>query len=109
METISNSLVYFKRNVFKFYLLALIIAPAVLFILPSDYFDKGQSVCLSILFFNQECYGCGMTKAIQHLIHLEFDIAYGFNRLSFIVLPLLIYLWAKEIFRVYRIIWLRNS
>jgi hypothetical protein len=33
---------------------------------------------------------CGMTRAVQHLIHLDFETAYHFNKLSFVVFPLLI-------------------
>jgi hypothetical protein len=31
-----------------------------------------------------------MTRAIQHLIHFDFTTALGFNKLSIIVLPLLL-------------------
>lgn len=64
----------------------------LLLILPSSYFDEGQSTCLSIVLFNKTCYGCGMTRAIQHLIHFEFKKAFEFNPLSLIVLPLSVYM-----------------
>ncbi len=70
--------------------LGLLILSIVLLLLPKDYFDSGQSVCLSVVLFNLECYGCGMTRAIQHLIHFDFSAAYAFNKLSFIVFPLLV-------------------
>ncbi len=76
--------------------------PLVLLILPADFFDHGQSVCLSLLLFDTKCYGCGMTRAIQHLIHLDFGAANSFNKLSFIVFPLLTIMWFKEIRRLYR-------
>lgn len=59
-----------------------------LIILPATYFDTGRATCLSVILFDRECYGCGMTRGIQHLIHLDFEKAYQFNKLSFIVLPL---------------------
>jgi hypothetical protein len=75
-------------------LLVYIITPVVLLILPKDYFDKGESVCLSKVLFDIECYGCGMTRACMHLIHLDWEDAYYFNPLAFIVLPILACLWA---------------
>ncbi len=71
-----------------------IIVPVILLVLPADFFDQGQSICLSILLLNQECYGCGLTRALMHLIHFEFAEAYYFNILAFIVFPLLAYQWA---------------
>lgn len=73
--------------------LVLLIIPIALLVLPADFFDTGQSVCLSVVFFNTECFGCGMTRAIMHLIHFDVDGAIEYNLLSFIVLPALIILW----------------
>ena len=81
----------------KIYLAVLLIIPLVLLLLPSAFFDSGDSVCMSVVFFDRECYACGMTRAIQHLIHLDFFIAYDYNKLSFIVLPILIRSLIKEI------------
>jgi hypothetical protein len=85
-------------------LIGLLFIPIVLIALPKDFFDQGQSICLSVLLLDTTCYGCGMTRAIQHLIHLDFQSAYTFNKLSFIVLPLLIGVWGKEARRVYRLV-----
>jgi Protein of unknown function (DUF2752) len=71
--------------------------PLILLILPSDYFDNGSSKCLSVMLLDVECYGCGMTRAIMHMIHGEFMEAFYFNMASFIVLPLLVYLWVKAL------------
>lgn len=73
----------------------IILTPIILIILPSDFFDKGQSICLSRLIFNIECYACGMTRAVMHLIHLEFKTASSYNNLSFIVLPVLCIVWVQ--------------
>jgi len=83
----------------KLYFVGLILIPIVLLILPSNFFDNGQTICLSVLLFDQECPGCGMTRGIQHLLHLDFLKASEFNKISFIVLPLLIYLWFIEVKR----------
>ena len=86
-----------KKKYPKIYLSVLLIIPLVLLLLPSTFFDNGDSICMSVLFFDRECYACGMTRAIQHLIHLDFAIAYEFNAISFLVLPLLIFIFLKEI------------
>lgn len=75
-----------------------IAVPFVLVLLPADYFDKGESICLSKTLAGMECYACGMTRGIMHLIHFDFEQAWGFNKLSFIVLPLLFPLWLKAVY-----------
>ena len=59
-----------------------------LFFLPADYFDSGQSMCVSIWLFDLECFGCGITRAIMHLMHMEFQEAWSFNKLSFLIMPI---------------------
>ena len=90
-----------KNKYPKIYLAVLLIIPLVLLLLPSTFFDSGNSVCLSVVFFDSECYACGMTRAIQHLIHFDFFIAYQFNKLSLIVLPLIVYSYFNECKRAY--------
>ena len=57
---------------YKFYFSGLLLIPMVLLVLPADFFDSGRTVCLSVILFNKTCYGCGITRAVDHLIHLEF-------------------------------------
>lgn len=90
------------RTKAKLFLLALLVIPTVLLILPADYFDEGESICLSKVLANTECPGCGMTRGVQHLIHGEFQAAWGFNKLAFIVLPLLIGMVVWEIYRGFK-------
>ena len=73
----------------------------VLLVLPADFFDNGRTVCLSVILFNKTCYGCAITRAVHHLIHLEFSEAYNFNKLVVLVFPLISYLYLKEIVRIY--------
>ncbi len=85
------------------------VLPIVLLILPSDYFDEGQSVCLSVLLFKMECYACGLTRASMHLIHFEFVDAYFFNPLAFIVVPLLTLLCIFRLNRNIRILFAKKQ
>lgn len=83
-----------KKNLFACKLVFYILIPAIILFLPIDYFDKsGESVCFSVLLFDVECYACGMTSACKHLLHFDFETAFAYNMLSFVVLPLLAYLW----------------
>lgn len=84
--------------------IALLVVPAVLFLLPGDYFDTGESLCLSKRLLDLECFGCGITRGIQHLLHLEFGKAWAFNKLSFLVLPIAIYFWFRYLFQSYKYI-----
>lgn len=89
-----------KQQLLLLYVGGLILLPVVLWILPADFFDHGKSVCLSVLLLDIECYGCGMTRAVQHLIHFDFAQAALYNKLSFIALPLLIIVWVQELIRI---------
>lgn len=89
-----------KLKFFGFSLLFLI--AIILLVLPANYFDNGQSVCISMLLLNKQCYACGMTRAVQHLIHLDFKTACEYNWLVYIVFPLLAYLLIDEFIKLIR-------
>ncbi|MFN0188449.1 MAG: DUF2752 domain-containing protein [Bacteroidia bacterium] len=91
-----------KKKILVVYFVGLLLIPLVLIILPVDFFDQGQSLCLSVLLLDTQCYSCGMTRAIQHIIHLDFKSAYSLNKISFIVLPVLSIVWFGELSRSYR-------
>lgn len=78
----------------------IILAPIVLLFMPKTYFNKGESICLSVLLANTKCYACGMTKAVMHFIHLDFTAAWEYNKLSFIVVPMMFVLWIKSIYDI---------
>jgi hypothetical protein len=64
-----------------------------------DKLDGKQSICLFKNIFGIDCYGCGITKAIISAIQLDFIRAFNYNKLIIVVMPLIIYLWVKEIIR----------
>jgi len=76
---------------------AVVTAPFILLLLPVDYFDTGDSICLSKVLAGIECYGCGMTRAVMHFVHFDFAGAWMFNKLSFLVVPMLFPLWVKSL------------
>lgn len=80
--------------------MVLLVIPIALLILPSDFFDNGESICPSKRFLDIECLGCGLTRAVMHLIHLDFSTAWAFNKMSYVVVPLGIFYWGKNLKKV---------
>lgn len=78
----------------------LVIFPFILLLLPKTIFNNGQyTICILKMLTGNDCIGCGMTRACMHLIHLDIEGAANFNRVSFIVLPILCFLLIKEIIK----------
>ena len=84
-----------RSNILVLRLLFWVMVPVVLLLLPKDYFNTGIPLCPSMLLLNEECPGCGLTRACMHLIHFDFDAAFDYNLLSFIVFPIFAFFWAK--------------
>lgn len=78
----------------------MILTPVVLLVLPVNYFDNGTTLCPSKRFFDIECPGCGMTRAIMHLIHFDLESALYYNSLSLIVAPVLAAWWCWQIWKM---------
>ncbi len=76
-------------------LLLYVLLPTVLLLLPRTYFDEGATRCLSVAVLGVECPACGLTRACMRLIHFDWLGAWYFNPLSFVVLPLLAWLWLQ--------------
>jgi hypothetical protein len=76
-----------------------IILPIIIILLPENYFDSGESICLSKLIFNEECYACGLTRACKHLLHLNYEEAFAYNMGSYIILPIFSILWIYWFFQ----------
>lgn len=89
-----------KKFVFYTRIWVTILAPFILILLPTDFFDRGNSICLSKTLAGYECYACGLTRGVMHFIHFEFQKAWEFNKLSFIVVPLLFPLWVKALYEI---------
>ena len=89
---------FFYTNYWKYIkLLALFALPIYFILLPNDHFVGKQSLCLSMLLFDQSCYACGMTKACKAITSFDFDRAYYYNPLSFLVFPILLFYWFNQI------------
>ncbi len=82
----------------------LIAIPVALFILPKDFFNEGPSISVFAWFGVEDfVYSTGMTRAVMHLLHFDYETAAEFNKLSFIVLPILIIGWLKLLLKEFNI------
>jgi len=78
------------------WLILLIAAPIILWILPGDQFDNSSiDLCPSKLIFDAECWGCGITRAVMHAHHFQFEDAIYYNLAVVLVYPFLIWLWFR--------------
>jgi hypothetical protein len=85
---------FFSRKAVKWVGLAVWLAlPVFLLAMPADYFDYGAAVCPSKRFLNLECPGCGMTRAVQHAIHFDWESAWKLNRGIVLIIPALFILY----------------
>ena len=95
----SNS--YKLKLALKYGWLVLLLAlPVILMALPIDYFDSGETVCVSQSIFGLECPGCGITRSIMHLIHGDLEGAIDYNVFVLLIFPVLALLWIREILRL---------
>ncbi|MDX2283197.1 MAG: DUF2752 domain-containing protein [Bacteroidia bacterium] len=91
---------FFRPGVQKVWLIALLLTPGVLWVLPAAFFDDtGFSVCPSKVFFNLECFGCGMTRAVMHLHHLDLESALYYNPGVAVIYPALVILWGYWVWK----------
>jgi len=88
-------------------LCVLFLLPFLPFMFSLDELEAKQSVCLFKNLFGIECYGCGITKAIIASVQLDFIRAFNYNKLIVVVMPLILYLWVKEIIKSVKV--LKNS
>lgn len=86
----------------KLWLTALLLFPFVLWLLPAGYFDKGTSICPSLFLFDIECFGCGITRAIMYLHHLDIEEAVYYNQFVLFVYPALVLIWFYWVKTAYR-------
>lgn len=61
-------------------------ALAGLAVVPTRWVESGPKVCLVRRIFGVECWGCGMTRAISHLLHGHWHTALAYNRGSVVVM-----------------------
>lgn len=81
----------------KIKLACYLLLPVALYCIPLEKILHGHTICLFHNLFGTDCYGCGMTRALFSLLHLDFSAAWDYNRLVVITAPLLLYLYIREV------------
>lgn len=71
--------------------------PILLVCIPRAWVFEGRTICLIHNLFGKECPGCGMTRALFSLLHFDFAAAWSYNPMVYIVAPLLLLLYLKEV------------
>ena len=104
-RSLSQTIIIYKLNI-----ALLAIFPFSLYLIPKRFiFDNGLTFCLIKNIFGTECYGCGITRSFFSILYLDLGSAYEYNKLAFLVFPILVYLWIRLIvFRVKELIILKN-
>ena len=79
---------------------AMLIVPILLLCLPADYFDHSSSKISVFEWLGVSGhYSQGLTRGTMHLIHLDFEGAANYNRLVFVVVPILLFLYVGSLYR----------
>ena len=79
----------------------LLLVPIVLWIVPASQFDDtGVIICPSRFLFDIECFGCGMTRAVLHFHHFDFEEAVYHNVFILLIYPLLVVMWLYWMFNI---------
>lgn len=81
----------FKLNLNKLSIFLLIIFFVVLYFLPYNIVFNSKSLCIHKNIIGFDCPGCGMTRAVYCLIHLNFIEAFKFNYGVFLLFPLILH------------------
>ena len=82
-----------NKLVFAFWLLV----PVLIFQI-NYYSGNGHfTFCLFKNFTGRDCYGCGVLRGISACLHLDLSAAYRLNHLNLLTIPLLTFLYGKEL------------
>lgn len=90
-----------NKNFYK--IIFLLIMPIIVY-LAAHFLMKYNDVtiCLWKNLFHVNCWGCGITRAFYALCHLDFNSAWNYNNKIYIIVPILVYIWIKEIIKAFK-------
>jgi hypothetical protein len=77
----------------------LLLLPLLFWLLPTAWLERGPSLCLVTRITGKACPGCGTLRSLSALAHGNVRRAWQYNRLVFIVAPLLGFIWGKELLK----------
>ena len=70
--------------------------------LPEKNLPIPKIPCLFNTLFGCECPGCGITRGIKSLLHLQYDISLEYHKLSFIVLFFIFFVTFKQMVEIFK-------
>ena len=70
--------------------------------LPEENLPIPKIPCLFKTLFECECPGCGITRGIKSLLHLQYDISLEYHKLSFIVLFFIFFVTFKQMVEIFK-------
>jgi hypothetical protein len=76
-----------------------------------DYTMDGDhfTFCLFKHITGRNCYGCGLLRGLSAFLHLDFGWVYKLNRLNPVTIPLLIFIYIKQIIHCHQTLCKRNT
>lgn len=84
----------------RLHLALLLLIPVAMILLPVEWIDgPGVPVCIFRNLTGYECWGCGLTRAMVSVMHLELHRAWEFNPLIVVVFPLALWYWVVSMRR----------
>ena len=83
-----------KTRLYKILFLAI---PIVIWFVNYNSSDNDFSFCVFKNIFGIKCYGCGLTRGMSAVLHLDFQKMYKLNKLNIFTIPLLAYLYIKQV------------
>lgn len=88
---------YLSGNKFLFILWLLV--PLIIFQVNYHSGNEHFTICLFKNIMGRDCYGCGVLRGISACLHLDFQAAWQLNHLNLLTIPLLTFLYLKELWK----------
>ena len=80
-------------------ILLLLVLPVLIWLIDYRVANPHFTFCLFKNITGRDCYGCGTLRGISAAMHLDFPAVWRLNRLNVVTIPLLAWLYGKELFR----------
>ena len=100
LQSLSNWFEQIKRDRFSVIIKSslVLVLVAVIYFIPKAFFLRLIPKCLFNIAFNIECFGCGTSRSVWHLLRFELSEAFLYNKVIVITFPLLVFCVIKWIF-----------
>ena len=85
----------------RFYKILFLAIPIAIWLVNYQSTDNDFSFCVFKNLFGIKCYGCGLTRGLSAMLHLDLKRMYELNKLNIITIPLLSFLYVKEVHKLY--------